>query len=102
MTNKQESANILWVSTELGKDREDTAFQGLEGSRKQELFKRYRVSAMQNEEQFWRLDTQQGVKDGDDKFYVCVPQVNCSSSSSSNTPLKLKGSVRLDPICCVN
>lgn len=101
MTDKQESANTPWVSTELGKDREDTAFQGLEGSRKQELFKRYRVSDMQDEEQFWRLDTQQGVKDGDDKFYVCVPQVNCSSSNN-NTPLKPKGSVRLDPICCIN
>ena len=68
MIDKQESANILWVSTELGKDRKDTAFQGLKGSRKQELFKRYRVSDIQDEEQFWRLDTQQGVKDGDDKF----------------------------------
>lgn len=89
------------MSTELGKDRKDTAFQGLKGSRKQELFKRYRVSDIQDEEQFWRLDTQQGVKDGDDKFYVCVPQVNCSSSNN-NTPLKLKDSVRLDPICCIN
>lgn len=77
------------MSTKISKDRKDAAFLGLEGSRKQELFKSYRVSAMQDEEQFWRLDTQQGVKDGDAKFDVCVPQVN-SNSSNNNTPLKLK------------
>lgn len=52
---------------------------------------------MQDEEQFQRLNAQQGVKGGNDKFDVCVPQANISS-----TPLKLKGSMKLDPICYIN
>lgn len=52
MTDKQESANILWVSTELGKDRKDRGWKDL-GSRSYLRGIEFQICKMRNSSGGW-------------------------------------------------